>query len=74
MTQAEIEETLRLHALWLEGDESGEEAYLRAAYLYGVDLQRAYLQAAYLYGADLQRAERRWADLRAAYLHGADLQ
>jgi hypothetical protein len=69
MNATELAEILRLHKLWLDGDNTGVKAYLRGADLRGADLRGAYLQGAYLQGADLQGA-----DLQGAYLRGADLQ
>ena len=58
-----ITEILRLHAMWLWGEEGGQNADLRWA-----DLSKADLSKANLRWADL-----RWADLRWANLRGADL-
>ena len=54
----ELQETLRLHKLYLEGAEDGVMANLQ-----GADLQ----------GADLRWANLQWADLRGANLYVADL-
>ena len=72
-TKEEIQEILRKHQLWLDGEEGGERADfsgadLSYAYLTGADLSYAYLTGAYLTGADLSGA-----DLSYAYLTGADL-
>jgi len=63
-----IEETLRLHKLWLENDSKGVRAYLTGADLTGADLTGADLRGADLRGADLTGAY-----LTRAYLRGADL-
>jgi hypothetical protein len=55
---AQLQEVIRLHALWLNGDTTGQRANLSRANLYGADL----------YGADLS-----WANLSGANLSGADL-
>jgi len=59
----DLKEVLRLHALWLRGEEGGKRA----------DLRRADLRRANLRGADLREADLREADLRGADLGGADL-
>jgi uncharacterized protein YjbI with pentapeptide repeats len=83
-----IQETLRLHAAWLQGDPAGIMADLRGSYLSeadlaGVDLSRANLSGANLIGADLyeanlsrvtlSRAALSRATLSRADLRGADL-
>ena len=79
MKQEELNEVLRLHKLWLRGDESGkradlQDAELRGADLRDTDLQDADLQRADLRGADLRRANLQLADLQNADLQDADLQ
>ena len=69
MNQQELNEVLEKHAAWLLGDENGERADLRGAYLGGADLRWAILPSANLSGADLSGA-----DLRGANLSGADLE
>ncbi len=54
-----LTETLRLHALWLEGAEGGKR------------LTRANMEGANLTGADLTHARLRGADLEGANLGGA---
>ena len=65
----ELQETLRLHKLWLEGAEGGVRANLRWA-----NLQRANLQGADLRGANLQGVNLQGANLQGANLEGANLQ
>ena len=74
----DLKEILRKHALWLNNDPEGEKAGLRwadldEADLYKADLTGADLRGAYLYKADLSGAGLRWADLRWANLDEADL-
>ena len=64
MTQAEINEVLRLHKLWL----SGEGANLQRADMRDADMQRADLRDADMRYADMQRADLRDADMRDADL------
>ena len=75
----DLKEVLRKHLDWLRGEEGGERADLRGAYLCdadlcGADLRGADLRDAYLCDADLRGADLRDADLRDAYLCGADLR
>ena len=56
-----LTETLRLHALWLEGAEGGKRA----------DLTHANLTDAALRGANLTHARLRGAELTGANLTGA---
>jgi len=70
----DLKEVLRLHALWLNDEESGKRADLREADLEGADLREADLEGADLREADLEGADLRWADLREADLEGADLR
>ena len=58
MEQSKLDETLRLHKLWLNNDKNGVRANLREA-----DLR----------GANLTWADLTWANLREANLREADL-
>ena len=64
----DLKEILRKHALWLNNDPEGEKADLSGADLTGADLR-----GVYLYKADLSGAGLRWADLWGADLSKADL-
>ena len=68
MKQTELNEILRKHKLWLDGDKNGSEANLSEA-----DLSKADLSEADLRWADLSEANLRWADLSGADLSGANL-
>ena len=63
-----ITEILRLHAMWLWGEEGGQKANLR-----GADLSKADLSWANLSKANLSWADLSWANLSKANLLGADL-
>ena len=63
-----LQEVLRLHALWLSGDTDGVRADLC-----GADLCNADLRGADLRRAGLRLAGLRLADLRLADLRGVDL-
>ena len=65
----ELNETLRLHKLWLAGKDGGAKANLEGANLKGANLYEADLEGANLKGADLEGA-----DLCEAYLEGANLE
>lgn len=56
-TKEELDEILRKHKLWLEGEEGGERADLTGAVLTGAVLTRADLTGADLTGADLTGAD-----------------
>jgi uncharacterized protein YjbI with pentapeptide repeats len=73
MKQEELNEHLRLHKLWLEGNSEGRRANLSGADLGRAYLSRAYLSGANLSGAYLSGANLSRADLSGAYLSGADL-
>ena len=68
-----ITEILRLHAMWLRGEEGGQKADLSKANLSKADLSKADLSGANLLGANLIKADLREADLREADLSGANL-
>ena len=80
----DLNEIIRKHALWVMGDPKGEkanlmganlyEANLRGANLRGADLKWADLSGADLSGADLRWANLKWADLKWADLRGANLE
>ena len=53
MEQKKLDEILRLHKMWLNGEEEGKRADLQDAALRGADLQDAALRGADLRGADL---------------------
>ena len=76
MKQTELNEILRKHKLWLDGDKNGSKAdlskaNLRWADLSGVNLSKANLRWADLSGVNLSEADLRWADLRWADLSEA---
>ena len=73
MKQTELNEILRKHKLWLDGDKNGSEANLSEADLSKADLSEADLRWADLSEADLSEADLRWADLSEANLRWADL-
>lgn len=64
----ELEQILKLHKMWLEGNEGGVRANL-----YRADLSSASLSSADLSGADLSGANLYGANLRGAALYGANL-
>lgn len=68
VAKTELNKTLELHKMWIDGKEGGIKADLRGANLRGADLREAYLSGAYLSGADLSGA-----GLSGAGLSGADL-
>jgi uncharacterized protein YjbI with pentapeptide repeats len=69
----ELKEILRLHGMWLRGEQDGKRADLSGAVLSGADLSGAVLSDADLSGAVLRRAVLSDADLSGAVLSGADL-
>ena len=78
MTAEKLQEILRKHALWLNGDPDGEKADLRrtdlrGVNLHGANLRNADLNSANLYRADLSSAILDRADLSGANLSGANL-
>ena len=72
-TDAELNEILRKHELWLVNDPSGARANLTRANLTGADLTGADLYGADLTGADLTGADLTRANLYGANLYGANL-
>ena len=73
MNKKELREILEKHKKWLNNEEGGKRADLRAADLSNADLRYADLRAADLSNADLRNADLRNADLRNADLRYADL-
>lgn len=74
MDQTTLNEILRKHELWLEGDPKGDRVNLKDAHLEGANLRNANLECANLYGAHLKGANLIYANLRHAYLVGAHLE
>ena len=72
-TAINLPEVLRLHALWLNGDPTGQRADLYKANLFGANLSGANLYGVDLSGADLSEANLSGADLSEANLSGAYL-
>ena len=64
----DIQETLRLHSLWVRGEAGGERANLLGANLLGANLLGANLSGANLYGANLSGASLSRANLLGASL------
>lgn len=73
ITQAEADEVMRLHGLWVAGREGGKRANFWGADLRGIDLRNANLQGVNLQGANLRGTDLRGADLRGANLLGCNL-
>lgn len=57
MEQKKLDEILRLHKMWLNGEEGGERANLWGANLWSADLRGANLQDADLWSANLRDAD-----------------
>ena len=74
ISRDELNEVLRLHRMWVNGECGGERANLRGVDLRGVDLREANLRGANLRIADLREANLRRVDLREANLRGVDLR
>ena len=79
MDAQEIKEAIRLHELWIKGDEAGVKANLTKANLRYADLENTNLRYANLEGANLRytnlsKANLEGADLEGANLEGADLR
>jgi hypothetical protein len=74
MTQAELNQVLELHRLWLNADPNGVKADLRGADLRGANLRGANLSCSDLSCANLSDADLRGADLGGADLRGTDLR
>ena len=68
-----LEKILEKHEMWLKGEEGGERADLRNAYLWNANLIGANLSYADLSGADLWNANLWNANLENANLWNADL-
>lgn len=73
MKREELDEILRLHKLWIAGEDGGDMAVLSGADLSGSDLEGANLRVANLYGANLYGANLREAILQGSSLRGANL-
>jgi uncharacterized protein YjbI with pentapeptide repeats len=73
MDAIELNEIIRLHGLWLAGNDGGVRADLSSADLSSADLRNAILRNADLRYADLSSANLSSADLRYADLSSADL-
>jgi hypothetical protein len=69
----QLQEVIRLHTLWLNGDTTGQQADLSEADLSEANLSGADLSGADLSGADLSEANLSKANLSKANLSGADL-
>lgn len=73
MEQKKLDEILRLHKMWLNGEEEGKRANLLGANLWGANLWDADLRDANIWGANLRDADLREANLRDADLRDVDL-
>lgn len=72
MTQAELNELLKLHQLWLDSNgREGKRLDLRYVDLEGANLRFGYLPGVILRGACLVEVDLTGADLRGADLEGA---
>ena len=73
MDATALEETIRLHMLWIDGKAGGVRANLTNAYLYRANLTPANLYRAILTDANLTNADLTNADLTGAILTRANL-
>ena len=73
MNTEELENILRLHKMWLNGNENGVRANLSYANLGGSDLRDADLSYANLNYVNLSEANLSYANLSSANLSYADL-
>ena len=74
MTKEELDQVLKLHKKWLDGNCGGKRAVLRGVDFRCADLSGENLRCADLRGADLSGENLRYADLRDADLRDADLR
>ena len=74
MNKDQLNEVLRLHAMWLEDSDTGERADLSGAKLSGAKLSGAILSGALLSVANLLHADLHRANLSHATLSYADLR
>lgn len=68
MKKSKLQEILKLHSLWLEGDRAGVKADLRGCNLSGADLSLAYLN-----DADLSKSNLSGAILHNTFLRYTEL-
>ena len=73
MNQAELNEVLRKHRMWLRGEEGGRRADLSGWDLRGADLSWSSLSGSDLRGSDLRGSDLSGADLSGANLSGSNL-
>lgn len=74
MTQEELNEILKKHKLWLEGESGGERFSHYGENLSGFDFSGVDLRSADLKGSDLTGSNFSCANLKDAYLTGARLE
>lgn len=74
MEERELNEILRRHKAWLNGEEGGKRADLQRADLHGESLESVDLAGADLQHSDLRNAILRGTNLKSASLDHADLQ
>ena len=74
MTKEELDQVLKLHKKWLDGNCGGKRAVLRGVDFRCADLSGENLRCADLRDADLRDADLRDADFREANLIEADLR
>lgn len=73
MNHNDLNEVLRKHYLWLDGEPGGERADLSGATLIGANLYGADLREANLQGASLTGADLRHANMYGANMNDVDL-
>lgn len=74
INQKELNEILKKHKMWLNGEVGGERANLRNVNLRGVDLSNTDLRYADLSGADLEDSDLEDVNLEFAKLEDANLE
>lgn len=74
MTQEELDEVIRKHKLWLNGEEGGERANLIDKDLRGLDMDGADMRDARMEHVDMRYASMRNADMRNAHMRDANME
>ena len=73
ISKEELEEILKLHKMWLDGEEDGKRADLSCTDLSGADLSGADLSYSDLIYANLSHTDLSYSNLSHAYLNGGNL-
>lgn len=74
MKRKEFDEMMRLHEMWLNGEEGGKRANMKGADLRTVNMNRADMRGVNMQRANMLHADMQYANMQCANMQHADMR